>query len=59
MQIEIDKRDIFNLVREYEEAKRNFLREDSMRLYSEIQRVYMRLPKKYREIVYRKVFRGY
>jgi len=56
LMIAIDKRDIFNLVREYEQAKREFRREDSMRIYEDIKKIYKRLPKKDQEVVYRRVF---
>ena len=56
LSIAIDRRDIFNLVKEYEEAKRSFRKEDAQRIYADIQKIYMRLPKKDREIIYRRVF---
>jgi uncharacterized membrane protein len=56
--IEIDKRDIFGLVKEYEEAKRHWNKEDCLRIYQEIKKVYERLPEKYRKKIYERVM-GY
>ena len=42
----IDKRDIFNLVKEYKEAKNKFQKDDATNIYKDIQAVYKRLPKK-------------
>jgi hypothetical protein len=55
--IEIDKKDIFGMVREYEDAKREFRKDDSIRLYKDIKKVYERLPKKYKEKVYERITR--
>jgi hypothetical protein len=55
--LEIDKRDIFNLVREYEEARREKREEDKLRVYEDIKKIYKRLPKKYREKVYDRVIK--
>ncbi len=55
--LEIDKRDIFNLVREYEEARREKRKEDKLRIYEDIKKIYKRLPKKYREKVYERVIK--
>jgi len=52
---EIDKRDIFGLVREYEEAKRHWKKEDCVRIYNDIKKVYERLPEKYRKKVYERI----
>jgi len=53
--LEIDKRDIFALVREYEEAKKHWKKEDCIRIYNDIKKVYERLPEKYRKKVYERI----
>jgi hypothetical protein len=55
--VEIDKRDIFGLVREYEEAKRHWNKEDCIRIYKDIKKVYERLPDKYRKKIYERITR--
>ncbi len=52
MLIRIDRKDIFNLVKEYQEAKRKWNKEDVMRLYEDIKKIYERLPEKDRKKVY-------
>lgn len=52
IRIEIDKKDIFDLVKEYEEAKNQGRKEDAQMIYKKIQSIYTRLPKKYRKKVY-------
>lgn len=53
MSAKIDKKDIFNLVREYQEAKKKWNQDNYMRLYKEIKEVYKRLPEKDRKIVHK------
>jgi hypothetical protein len=53
--VEIDKRDIFGLVKEYEEAKRHWNKEDCIKIYNDIKKVYERLPEKYRKKVYERI----
>lgn len=48
----IDKRDILNLLREYESAKREFRKEDAIEIYSKISKIYLKLPKEIRTKVY-------
>jgi hypothetical protein len=55
--LEIDRRDIFNLVREYEDARRDKRQEDKIKIYEDIKKIYKRLPKKYREKVYERVIK--
>ena len=55
MRIEIDKKDISNLVKEYKKAKSDFRKEDALLFYQKIKSVYKRLPKKYQEKVYEKL----
>ena len=52
MLIRIDRKDIFGLVKEYQEAKRKWNKEDYMRLYEDIKKIYERLPEKDRKKVY-------
>ena len=52
MLVRIDRKDIFNLVKEYQEAKRKWNKEDYMRLYEDIKKIYERLPEKDRKKVY-------
>ena len=52
---ESPKKDIFALLREYEESKKKFDREECLRIYEEIKKVYNTLPEKYKKIVYRKI----
>ncbi len=58
IRIAIDKKDIFNLVNEYEEAKKQGRKEDALRIYTSIKVVYKRLPQKYKEIIYNKLFKS-
>jgi len=57
VRIAIDKKDIFNLIKEYETAKKENRTMDAIGLYNSIKRVYKRLPKKYREKVYNRMFK--
>ena len=58
MLIRIDRKDIFGLVKEYQEAKRNWNKEDYIRLYKDIRKIYERLPEKDRKKVY-DIINGY
>jgi hypothetical protein len=58
MLIKIDRKDIFGLVKEYQEAKRKWNKEDYMRLYEDIKKIYERLPEKDRKKVY-DIINGY
>jgi hypothetical protein len=58
MLIRIDRKDIFGLVKEYQEAKRKWNREDYIRLYEDIKKIYERLPDKDRKKVY-DIINGY
>lgn len=53
--VEIDKRDIFALVKEYEEARKHWNKEDCLRIYKDIKKVYERLPIKYRQKIYERI----
>lgn len=55
IRILIDKKDILNLLREYQKAKNEFRKEDAFLLYEKIKSVYKRLPKRYREKIYEKL----
>jgi hypothetical protein len=52
---DIDKKDILSMLREFDSARRENRLEDAQNLYTKIQLTYKRLPKKYRERVYRKL----
>jgi len=52
MLIRIDRKDIFGLVKEYQEAKRKWNKEEVLRLYEDIRKIYERLPEKDRKKVY-------
>ncbi|MBV2224911.1 MAG: hypothetical protein KUL74_08700, partial [Cloacibacterium sp.] len=52
MLVKIDKKDIFGLVKEYQEAKKRWDKENVMRLYEDIKKIYKRLPDKDRKKVY-------
>ena len=54
----IDRKDIFGLVKEYQEAKRKWNKEDFTRLYEDIKKIYERLPEKDRKKVY-DIINGY
>ena len=55
--VEIDKRDIFGMIVEYEQAKREFRKDDAMRLYKDIRNIYGRLPPKYKEKAFERLNR--
>jgi len=57
IRVGIDKRDIFDLIKEYQESKKQGRKEDEDRLYKSIQSTYKRLPKKYRQKVYQIMFK--
>ncbi len=42
----IDKKDIFNLTKEYKKAKNNFQKEEALELQTQISKIYLRLHKK-------------
>jgi hypothetical protein len=55
LSISIDRRDIFGLVREYEEARRGFNKNDCLRIYAKIKKVYERLPLKDRQRIFERI----
>ena len=57
IRVAIDKKEIFDLVREYESCIKESRVSDSRILYSRISSVYKRLPGKYRERVYSRIFK--
>ena len=57
IRISIDKKEISQLIKEYEEAKSSNRKEDSIIIYKNIQKIYTNLPKKYQEKVYNKIFK--
>jgi hypothetical protein len=57
LSVEIDKRDIFALVKEYEDARKHWNKDDCLRIYKDIKKVYERLPIKYRQKIYERINR--
>jgi len=55
IRIGIDKRDMQDFIKEYEEAKKQNRKEDTKRIYQNIQNQYKKLPQKYQEKVYERV----
>ncbi|MCD4771345.1 hypothetical protein K8R30_02910 [archaeon] len=55
VRLAIDKRDVLNLVKEYEKAKDGFRKEDAVALHGRINEIYRKLPKKFQERVYRRL----
>ncbi|MGD9276146.1 MAG: hypothetical protein PVJ67_03150 [Candidatus Pacearchaeota archaeon] len=55
IKIGIDKREIINLVKEYENLRRENQISEAKIIYSKIQRTYKTLPKKYQEKIYRRI----
>lgn len=53
--IAINKKDIMNLVKEYERAKDEFRKEDAEQIYLKINSLYKKLPKKFQERIYRRL----
>ncbi len=52
---EIDKKEIFSLLKEFETAKREQRKQDAEILYKKVQPIYKRLPKKYQQRVYERL----
>ncbi|MCW8965073.1 MAG: hypothetical protein OQK82_00085 [Candidatus Pacearchaeota archaeon] len=57
IRVGIDKRDISKLVMEYEKAKQEKRKNDSDKIYQQIKTTYKRLPKKYQEKIYNRMFK--
>jgi hypothetical protein len=55
IRLAINKKDVLNLVREYEAAKDDFRKNDAMVLHSKINDIYKKLPKKFQERIYRRL----
>lgn len=56
IRVEIDKKEIFALVKEFETAKRENRKEDAELLYKNVAMIYKRLPKKYQKKIYERMF---
>lgn len=56
IRIEVDKKEIFALVKEFETAKRENRKEDAEILYKNVNMIYKRLPKKYQKRIYERMF---
>jgi len=57
VRLAIDKKDVLNLVREYEKAKDEFRRDDAVLLHRKINNIYKKLPKKFQERVYTRLIK--
>jgi len=57
IRVAIDKKEIFGLAKEYEQAKRENRTEDAKIIYEKIRKIYKRQPKKYQAIIYNKMFK--
>ncbi|MFW6282892.1 MAG: hypothetical protein ACOC1P_02455 [Minisyncoccales bacterium] len=55
LRVEIDKREMRNLIREYKDLKTQGNREEADKIYEKIKEKYTRLPKKYRKQISQKV----
>ena len=55
LRVEIDKKDISSLVKEFVFVAKEGRKEDAMMLYEKINKVYKRMPKKYRSKIYDKI----
>jgi len=55
IRVAIDKKDIFDLAKEYKESKLQGRKEDATSVYKNIQATYKRLPKKYQKIIFNKI----
>jgi hypothetical protein len=58
IRVEIDKKEIFSLANEYEQAKKEKREQDALLLYKNIQLIYKRLPKKYQKRIYERIFKN-
>ena len=55
IRLAIDKKDVLNLIREYEVAKDEFRKEDAIMLHGKINMIYRKLPRKFQERIYRRL----
>ena len=55
LRVEIDKKDIAALVKEFISVAKTGNKEEALKLYEKINKVYRRLPKKYQKKVYNKI----
>ena len=51
----INKKDVLNLLREYESAKSEFRKDDSIVLHKKINEIYKKLPQKFQDKVYQRL----
>ena len=58
VKLAIDKKDVLNLIREYEKAKAEFRKDDAVEIHSRINEIYKKLPKKFQDKVYRRLVSG-
>ncbi|MCK5450055.1 hypothetical protein KAI32_04260 [Candidatus Pacearchaeota archaeon] len=55
IRLAINKKDVLNLVNEYEEAKDDFRKDDAIRIHSKIGDIYKKLPKEFQNKIYRRI----
>jgi hypothetical protein len=58
IRLAIDKKDVINLMKEYEQAKNAGRMEDASELHAKISSVYKKLPKKFQEKVYQRLIKN-
>ena len=58
VRLAIDKKDVLNLVKEYEKAKVENRNEDTIRLHARISEIYKKLPKKFQDKVYQRLVKN-
>jgi len=55
LRVEIDKKDISSLIKEFTGAMKEGRKEDALLIYKDINKIYPRMPKRYKRVVYEKV----
>jgi hypothetical protein len=58
VRLAIDKKDVLNLVKEYERARSEFRKDDAVELHSKINEIYKKLPKKFQDKIYRRLVKN-
>ena len=58
VRIGIDKKDVMNLLIEYDKARAEFRKDDSIAIHQRISEIYKKLPKKYQEKVYQRLIKS-
>jgi hypothetical protein len=55
VRLSIDKKDVLGLIKEYEDAKDSFRKDDAIALHGKINAIYRKLPRKFQEKIYRRL----